>query len=1128
MRQTTSIIIMEILTGIVLVLGLLFGLLTWRLLSGPVSLNFVKDDIVSAVESTRGGRPVTFSDVSLEWMSDTRSFKIVAEDVSFLSLDNQEVGSAERALIDLNAFSLIKGTPELNSIELENGNLTVLRTFEGELLFADQKIPAVYPVQFHEASNTVQYVEQSLLNIIDNLSQSDVFNRVDFVEFSAFDITVIDEKSDWKWLGSDVNIRVETDEDTINIAGLGFFLGDGAPEKVELTSKLDRSARLFDASLRFTNMELTKLPVWEMFGLSVEGTSQGDLLTQVSADSNGVQSVSTMVSMSPGELMINGKPEKLGQNDLTVFYDVPENTLLLDVRQLDLGRVGLNGQVRFNDASAIIEGPLREPHRVDVDLYTMTLDMTPTFSEPTNFRDVTLDVVLDFQKRLLNILNAEASIKDATFVANGSATFPADTPEGHLPFGLNVRATSEGVIDPEDVLQFWPVNLGSGARGWVENNVLQGDISNTTVELSLQPDSLIKGYLDNDDLMLDFEFSDARVSFLSDLPPIQAGRGAGRLQGNSFSLSLSSGEFGGWGLSSGTVLLPQFMPKGSEMRVFANGSGEIVEMMETISRSRLQLEARHGFDPDILSGQGEVEFRLRRPMLSDVSYEDTKFEVDAKLSQGGVEGVFRDLDFSNAYATLKMDNNALTISGLGSIEDSPVQFLLQDAFRSDADNRTKLSATGVASVDVLNKVGFPARAYIEGDIATQLEATGRSIGTLDDVELNLDLKDNRIDFSEFGWFKPKGADASAQLGYQGDSTSNSVRLSVSAEDFLFAGDLQNDDQDRMTGVRLDRLFLKDQMDLSGTLSRTGNKGLKIIVDGPYLNLEPYIGGMFSAGGGRDVALFGEIDFKSEVDRVDLKKDFALNDVDLSLSFAGPKLTSLNIDGETDDGSNLQASIQEMPGDIAQLSAKVDDAGGLLRGVFGFDFIEGGVLEATGVLRPGDQTSELFLNISETKIQNAPFLTQVLALASLRGLSDVLSGEGIFLSKIEVPLLIDERGYYINGAKASGPAMGFTANGHIKDSGDELKLSGVLVPSFGMNSALGEIPIIGDLFVSRDGEGVFAINYDVTGSTKEANVSVNPLTGLLPGVLRRIFENPIDDADVSGLVTQDGLTEDAPG
>jgi hypothetical protein len=100
-------------------------------------------------------------------------------------------------------------------------------------------------------------------------------------------------------------------------------------------------------------------------------------------------------------------------------------------------------------------------------------------------------------------------------------------------------------------------------------------------------------------------------------------------------------------------------------------------------------------------------------------------------------------------------------------------------------------------------------------------------------------------------------------------------------------------------------------------------------------------------------------------------------------------------------------------------------------------------------------------------------------------------------------------YVIEGAKAQGPALGLTASGFIDSKSSDIEIDGVLVPSFGMNSALGGIPILGDLVVGRDGEGVFSLTYGVRGKLEKASVSVNPLSALAPGVIRRIFENPSD-------------------
>ncbi|MEM9055187.1 MAG: AsmA-like C-terminal region-containing protein, partial [Pseudomonadota bacterium] len=134
---------------------------------------------------------------------------------------------------------------------------------------------------------------------------------------------------------------------------------------------------------------------------------------------------------------------------------------------------------------------------------------------------------------------------------------------------------------------------------------------------------------------------------------------------------------------------------------------------------------------------------------------------------------------------------------------------------------------------------------------------------------------------------------------------------------------------------------------------------------------------------------------------------------------------------------------------------------------------------------------------------------ILSLASLRGLSDTLSGDGVLFSDIVIPVSVGGGRYIIDGGRANGPALGLTANGWIGTDGEGIEMDGVLVPSFGVNSALGGVPIIGDLFVGRKGEGIFSITYSVRGTLEKAQVAVNPLSAVTPGILRRIFENPSD-------------------
>ena len=73
---------------------------------------------------------------------------------------------------------------------------------------------------------------------------------------------------------------------------------------------------------------------------------------------------------------------------------------------------------------------------------------------------------------------------------------------------------------------------------------------------------------------------------------------------------------------------------------------------------------------------------------------------------------------------------------------------------------------------------------------------------------------------------------------------------------------------------------------------------------------------------------------------------------------------------------------------------------------------------------------------------------------------------------------------IHDARATGPAIGVSAEGYIDRPKNEIALKGTLVPLFGINSVLGIIPLLGDLLVSKPGEGIIGMTYTVAGNADE--------------------------------------------
>jgi hypothetical protein len=125
---------------------------------------------------------------------------------------------------------------------------------------------------------------------------------------------------------------------------------------------------------------------------------------------------------------------------------------------------------------------------------------------------------------------------------------------------------------------------------------------------------------------------------------------------------------------------------------------------------------------------------------------------------------------------------------------------------------------------------------------------------------------------------------------------------------------------------------------------------------------------------------------------------------------------------------------------------------------------------------------------------------------LTGLAETLNGDGIGFSVLEAQMSYAGDRLVIREGAMRGPSLGLTASGNYDVRADNLDIDGVVAPSPMLNlSMLGEIPVIGDILVSRRGEGVVGMTYSINGRAGEPRVGVNPLSAFTPGILRRIFE-----------------------
>ncbi|NJM35223.1 MAG: AsmA-like C-terminal region-containing protein [Rhodomicrobium sp.] len=114
-------------------------------------------------------------------------------------------------------------------------------------------------------------------------------------------------------------------------------------------------------------------------------------------------------------------------------------------------------------------------------------------------------------------------------------------------------------------------------------------------------------------------------------------------------------------------------------------------------------------------------------------------------------------------------------------------------------------------------------------------------------------------------------------------------------------------------------------------------------------------------------------------------------------------------------------------------------------------------------------------------------------------------EQLQFDRMRVPFSVGNGRFSLRDAAINGPLLGATMRGFIDFKNERINLSGTYVPFYGINGAIGLVPILGDLLISRSGEGLFGITFAVKGTSAKPDVLVNPMSMVAPGFLRQLFE-----------------------
>ena len=172
----------------------------------------------------------------------------------------------------------------------------------------------------------------------------------------------------------------------------------------------------------------------------------------------------------------------------------------------------------------------------------------------------------------------------------------------------------------------------------------------------------------------------------------------------------------------------------------------------------------------------------------------------------------------------------------------------------------------------------------------------------------------------------------------------------------------------------------------------------------------------------------------------------------------------------------------------------------------YDFIKGfeeGYLVFSSTKR--DNASNSVLTIDNFKVKEVPVFAKLLSLASLQGIADLLTGEGIRFTDFEMNFSNRKGLTTIEEIYAIGPAVSILMDGYIENK-KLISMRGTLVPATTINRSIASIPLLGKILIGdKAGEGIFGVSFKIKGTPKNLKTTVNPIKTLTPRFITRTLE-----------------------
>ena len=705
----------------------------------------------------------------------------------------------------------------------------------------------------------------------------------------------------------------------------------------------------------------------------------------------------------------------------------------------------------------------------------------------------------------------------------------ADITTGSADLNIKARIVA-GRMPAPVILRIWPNLISAKVRAWLIANVQGGTVERGAISVNLDANDIAKvksqHSVADGHLQIDYAVSDLRMAFMSGVPPLRGVSGTGTVTGDTSRFLVSKGYMEvspghQLTLPQGSLIVPSTDPKPTPATITAQVSGPIEVLTELLSTDALKKYASLPPDAPVAKGQIDGTLTVALKLGPTTPGDDPKVTASAKLGNLVIEKLIGKQNLTNGDITLALDKNGLRATGDAQLYGAPTSIDIQKPAGTDPGLATiALTLDDAARA----RAGFTLGKSLTGPVTAKISS---ALGGGGDKKAAIEVDLARASVNNLlpGLSKAVGKPGKITLtASQKNGATSLDNVACDIGSFSLRGSADLDENGALQSARFGqtRLSPGDEMQVEVT---QGSAGLKLLVRAANIDARPFLKQLSNSDPPDPNSKDFDLDLKSNV--MTGQNSQVMTGVDGHFARRNGQMRKIQMAGRFGRAPFTLNSTQQ--GAVLTLMGKSADAGASLLFMDLYKRVDGGQLDVN--IRMLDSRMDGTATIHNFALKEDPAMKRLTeeSLSQRKNNGAVqIDASNLSFQKLFINFNKNGSRVEVKDGALFGPQLGATVQGTIDMARDKLALSGTFVPAYGVNNLFAQLPIVGPILGGGEHEGLFGLNYKISGSMASPNLSVDPLSALAPGFLRKIFGAISEAADQNGALTPGNLFPDTAG